>query len=228
MPLFNYVFFFCLFFCSAISPLLAVPYGLTAKPVPSALSPLIVIDAGHGGHDLGTQALLPPPCYEKELTLKLSLFLKYFLQQMGCRTALTRCEDIFLSLSDRALFANNRQARLFISVHFNAAKNTKAHGIEVFYYHSEPHARRSQQSKRLAKHVLERLLANTKALSRGVKHGNLAVVRETAMPAILVEGGFMTNDQEMEKLRDTLYLKQIAWGIAQGVRDFLAADRRTF
>jgi N-acetylmuramoyl-L-alanine amidase len=106
-------------------------------------------------------------------------------------------------------------------VHFNSAPNPKADGIEVFYYKSEQDKGRSASSKALAQAVLKRVLDTTKANSRGVKHGNLAVVRETKMPAILVEGGFLTNEKEAEKIKDPAYHKKLAWGIAQGVRDYL-------
>lgn len=61
----------------------------------------------------------------------------------------------------------------------------------------------------------------TDAKSRGVKHGDLAVVRETNMPAVLVEGGFLSNEVELQKLKNAAYIKKVAWGIAQGIQDYL-------
>ena len=65
------------------------------------------------------------------------------------------------------------------------------------------------------------MISHTQAQSRGVKHGNLAVIRETMMPAVLIEGGFLTNEEEVHKIKSAEYLKKLALGIAQGIRDYL-------
>ena len=134
---------------------------------------------------------------------------------------MTRKDDTFITLDERANFANQIKPRLFVSVHYNSAPSADAEGIEVFYYRSEEDKGRTDQSKKLAHAILNRVIANTQAKSRGVKHGNLAVIRETNMPAVLIEGGFMTNDKEMDKIKDPAYIKQIAWGIAKGVDDWI-------
>lgn len=182
---------------------------------------LIVIDAGHGGKDDGTQSHTYPICLEKTMTLSTAKMLDIFLQSMGYRTIMTRNHDVFIGLSERAKFANDKNSKLFLSVHYNAAENRKASGIEVYYYNTDSDFKRSKDSKKLATLVLDGVITNTKGKSRGAKHGNFAVIRETKMPAIIVEGGFMTNDAEMEKIRDKNYTKKIAWGIAQGVRKYL-------
>lgn len=196
-------------------------------PLKSPMTPktndgtLIVIDAGHGGKDDGTQSHTYPICLEKTMTLSTAKMLDIFLKSMGYRTIMTRNNDVFIGLSERAKFANEKNPKLFLSVHYNAAENRKANGIEVYYYNAEADTKRTKDSKKLANLVLEGVIANTKGKSRGAKHGNFAVIRETKMPAIIVEGGFMTNDLEMEKLRDKNYTKKIAWGIAQGVKKYL-------
>ena len=65
------------------------------------------------------------------------------------------------------------------------------------------------------------MIAQTKAKSRGVKHGNYAVIRKTLMPAILIEGGFVTNEAELQNLKDPVYLKRLAWGIVKGIEEYL-------
>lgn len=194
----------------------------TPKPI---AKPLIVIDAGHGGEDFGTKASTLPKCYEKNINLSTSQMLKNLLVQKGFQVVMTREDDTFVSLGDRAKFANQQKPVLFVSVHYNSAPSEKAAGVEVFYYNNEQDKTRSESSKKLAQAVLDHVLENTKAKSRGVKHGNLAVIRETNMPAILIEGGFLTNEAESQKLRDPSYQKSLAWGITQGIQEYISAAK---
>lgn len=182
---------------------------------------MIVIDPGHGGKDFGAQSSAIHQYQEKSLNLTTALMLSHYLQRMGYQTILTRGEDIYVPLELRAAFANSNYGALFVSIHYNSAPNPKAEGIEVFYYDSKKDPERSQESKQFAATVLQQVIANTGAPSRGVKHGNLAVIRETKMPAILVEGGFMTNNHEFGKLKDVRYLQTIAESVACGIHDYL-------
>jgi N-acetylmuramoyl-L-alanine amidase len=191
------------------------------KPVRVKQKDLIVIDAGHGGEDRGTSSTSTPKYQEKSLNLSTAMFLKEYLQKMGYQVKMTRSDDTFISLPTRSLMANNYNAKLFLSVHFNAAFSEQADGIEVYYYQSDDDKIRSSNSKKLADSVLSQIIEKTSAKSRGVKHGNLAVIRETTMPAVLVEGGFMTNKLEMDKIKDPSYIKQLAFGIAVGVDNYL-------
>jgi N-acetylmuramoyl-L-alanine amidase len=182
---------------------------------------LIVIDAGHGGEDLGTQSSTKPLYNEKHLNLATAKMLDGFLRQMGYATVLTRSNDTFITLEKRADIANKLKCDLFIIVHYNSAPAKKAEGIEVFFYRDDKDKERAMHSKNAAQLVLNKIIENTEAKSRGVKHGDLSVIRNTKMPAILVEGGFLTNEEEMQRLKDPRYLKRIAWGIAQGVQMYL-------
>lgn len=182
---------------------------------------LIVIDPGHGGDDYGTYSLTKPRIHEKNLALTTSHFLKTYLNQMGYQTLMTRETDVFIALDQRALFANMKQPKLFVSVHYNSAPSREAEGVEVFYYSMDEDKTRVKLSKRLAESVLKNIIQNTQANSRGVKHANFAVIRETKMAAILVEGGFLTNEQELARVKDPVYMKQIAWGIANGIDQYL-------
>jgi len=174
---------------------------------------LIVLDAGHGGYDLGAHS---EHCEEKNLALQTSLLVKKYLSEMGYRILLTRADDVFIPLKDRASIANKSHARLFLSIHYNAAKTPLANGVEVYYYNKSTDWR-TISSKRLGRCILSRLLDRTKAASRGIKEGNFLVIRETLMPAILIEGGFITNAGECRKLTDKHYVDQIAKAIAEGV-----------
>ena len=190
-----------------------------ARPFPQ--KPKIVIDPGHGGKDVGAESLKGPKYQEKSLNLTTAMMLNNFLQGMGYQTIMTRGEDFFVPLELRTAFANSNQAVLFVSVHYNSAPNTKAQGVEVYYYQAENNKGRTEQSKKLAKMVLDQVIANTHCKSRGCKAGDLAVVRETKMPAILVEGGFVTNEEELQKIRNPKYQRALAEGIANGIRNFL-------
>jgi len=186
-----------------------------------AKRPKIVIDAGHGGKDHGALSKSTPVYQEKALNLTTALLLNSFLQKMGYQTILTRGEDFFVPLDLRAAIANSNNAALFVSVHYNSAPSTKAEGVEVYYYNSDDNKERTDASKALAGEVLDRIVESTECKSRGVKHGNFAVIRETTMPAILIEGGFVTNQNEILKLRSPGYLKTLAGSIALGINDFL-------
>ncbi len=181
--------------------------------------PVIVIDAGHGGKDIG--AMCPDPqTEEKALNLQTALILNQMLQKKGYRTILTRGEDFFVPLKLRADFANSNRATVFVSVHYNSAPNKKAEGVEVYFYDSQDNLSRTSRSKILAQKVLDRVIASTKMKSRGIKNGNFAVIRETRMPAILIEGGFMTNEKELARLRDPAHIQLMAESIANGVQDY--------
>lgn len=183
----------------------------------------IVIDPGHGGKDLGTHSRRPP-YQEKYLTLTTAYMLRNYLQQFGYEVILTRKNDVFVALDKRAEFANERNPRLFVSLHYNSAPNKQAEGIEVYYYRTSADAKRTKLSKRLAQSINKSIMKQTGAKSRGVKAGDLAVIRQTKMPAVLVEGGFLTNESEMTKLKSAVYLKKIALGIAQGIREYINQD----
>jgi N-acetylmuramoyl-L-alanine amidase len=177
---------------------------------------LVVIDPGHGGYDLGARMAA---CDEKSLSLSTALLVKKYLTEMGYRVILTRSRDSFLPLEKRAAIANETKSKLFVSIHFNAAKNPVAKGIEVFFHASEDKIK-SGFSKKLAARVLSKIIDKTMAESRGVKEGNFYVIRETRMPSILIEAGFMTHPEELHLLKDINYRDKIARGIAEGIESY--------
>ena len=192
-------------------------YESAPNPSLSTLKPLIILDAGHGATDEGAKvnALM-----EKRLTLTTSLLVRHHLEKLGYRVIMTRTKDIYLSLPRRVAIANKTKGSLFVSVHFNSSPRTEAQGIEIFYFDSKE-MWRTRASKRLASCILHRVLDQTEAVSRGIKQGNFHVIRETDMPAVLVEGGFMTNKEERSRLRDREYLNRLAIGIAQGIDKYM-------
>jgi N-acetylmuramoyl-L-alanine amidase len=196
--------------------------GLRSKEFQQPTSPIIskptiMLDAGHGGRDEGTKV---HSFKEKKITLATALYTKRYLEQMGYRVILTRAKDTEVSLARRVALANKTRSALFISIHFNASKNTEAKGVEVFYYDAKDQER-TKNSRKLANYILHQVIDQTEASSRGVKVGNFHVIRETQMPAVLVEGGFVTNVQECSHLRKKEYLEHIAKGVALGIDRYL-------
>lgn len=183
----------------------------------NALKPLIILDAGHGGTDEGAKV---NTFMEKKIALTAALLTKKHLEELGYRVIMTRSRDVFLPLPRRVLIANKTKGSLFVSVHFNSSPSVEAQGIEIFYYDSKE-IWRTRASKRLADCILFQVIDQTDAISRGIKQGNFHVIRETEMPAVLVEGGFMTNRDERAKLRDRAYLDRLAVGIAQGIDKYM-------
>lgn len=199
-----------LFFLLLFLPFLAWTNDATYKP-------LIILDAGHGGSDEGTKVKM---FKEKKITLMTTLYTKKQLEQLGYKVILTRTRDIYVPLPRRVSIANKSKAALFVSIHFNSSRNATAKGIEIFSYDSKE-LWRKRASRRLATCILRDVVTQTDASSRGVKFGNFHVIRETDMPAVLIEGGFVTNKDECKNLRDRHYLEKLAKGIAQGVDHYM-------
>jgi N-acetylmuramoyl-L-alanine amidase len=192
-------------------------YEASSSVSTSALKPLIVLDAGHGGTDEGAKV---NAFMEKKLSLTATILVKKHLEEMGYRVIMTRSRDVYLPLPRRVSIANKTKGSLFVSVHFNSSPSTEAQGIEIFYFDSKE-LWRTRASKRLANCILGRIISQTDAHSRGIKQGNFHVIRETDMPAVLVEGGFMTNREERGKLREREYLDKLAVGIALGIDKYM-------
>ncbi|NGX28706.1 MAG: N-acetylmuramoyl-L-alanine amidase AmiC [Candidatus Anoxychlamydiales bacterium] len=182
--------------------------------------PTIVLDAGHGGRDQGAK-IKYPYLEEKRLTLSAVLYTKKYLEQLGYKVVLTRAKDYFVPLKKRVSLANSNNAEIFVSIHFNSCPNKIAHGIEVYYFNSQENKIRARNSMNLANCILSDVIKKTQAKSRGVKRGQFCVVRETNMPAILLEAGFLTNPQERDNIRKKLYLEKISLGVANGIESFI-------
>lgn len=214
-----YRLFFLLFF---ISSLYSAPQKMVAAAYKNKTikRPVIVLDAGHGGRDEGAK-IRYPYLEEKRLTLSATLYAKKYLEQLGYKVILTRDKDFFIPLQKRADMANSAKAEIFVSIHFNSCPNKIAHGIEIYYHNSSENKPKAKSSQNLASCVLSDVIKKTNARSRGVRRGKFHVIRETKMPAILVEAGFLTNPQERDNIRKPAYLEKISLGIAQGIESFI-------
>ncbi len=211
--------FFFVFLALCFATPLSALNRQEAYPLASAVSgpmPTIVVDAGHGGNDFGTRGRAPY-CEEKRIALQTARLVKKYLNQLGYHVVMTRLNDSFIPLDKRVEIANKAGAALFVSLHYNSARSPVAKGIEIFFYNSKENPKRTASSHRLAHAVLIRLLRRTNAVSRGVKKGNFLVIRETEMPAIIVEGGFISNPEELALLKNPEYIEEISRGVADGI-----------
>jgi N-acetylmuramoyl-L-alanine amidase len=193
----------------------------------------ICLDPGHGGKDTGNHTFWHS---EKTYTLALALELRSQLQKAGFNVILTRSKDTYVDLPDRPALANRRGADLFVSLHFNAtptgkdevegpqtycitpvgASSTDAQG-EGANYGPTAANRVEQRSLLLAYQMEKSLVKNLSAKDRGVRRARYAVLRDAAMPAILIEGGYMTHPVERKKIYDATYRHQMALAIVNGI-----------
>lgn len=172
----------------------------------------IVIDPGHGGRDGGASA---NGIIEKNLVLDVSLILRDKLAATGATVIMTRSTDVFIELTDRAKIANDANADAFISIHANAAGET-AHGLETFW--NKRHE--SEESKLLAETIQKHLVETLKFRDRGAKERDLSVIRNSTMPSVLVELGFITNAAEAERMKQQMFKEDAATAILTGILEF--------
>lgn len=183
--------------------------------------PTVVIDPGHGGKDSG--AIGVDRSMEKKWALKTAQRVEGLLRQQGYQVIMTRTRDEYIQLAERARIANDANADIFLSIHFNSGGSEKPRGVEVLYA-SENNVSLKKQAgdqRRLANEVLKSVLKETGMSSRGIKNRpELAVLRLTKMNAALVEGGFMSNPDEMDIIKSDAYLDKLARGIVNGIVNF--------
>ena len=170
---------------------------------------LVVIDAGHGGYDNGAAF---EGRLEKDDNLRLALAVRQHLEAMGIPTLMTREDDTFIPLPDRANMANQAGARLFLSLHRNSytEHTPSAHGVENIVYLTAPVA-----TEEMARLVLDEVVRVGVQADRGVTRGDYYVLRRTQMPAMLLEMGFII-DPEDNRLFDEK-MEEYAAAIARGV-----------
>ena len=184
------------------------------KP-PPPLGPFstVVIDAGHGGHDVG--GIQGQKVLEKVVALDVAKRLRKKLDSAGFRTVMTRTNDSFVSLGQRVVIANAHPDAIFVSIHFNAAPRTGARGMETFYCTS--------RSKPVADNIQHHLVALGRTESRGVKHAEFYVLRENGIRAALTECGFLTNPEDAALAVKSSYRQRLAEAIATGIVRYRAS-----
>ena|GEM_PF-768861 len=187
-------------------------------------STLIVIDAGHGGKDSGALST-DKKSMEKTIALQAAQKLETALNEKGYKTFMSRSDDIFVDLYKRARTSNSINATLFISLHCNSTPSNNREnidGVEVLYAPRERVKRKNEDQSKFAKLLLNNILAETNANSRGIKaRPDLVVLNSTDATAALIEMGFMTNSRELANLEDADYQNKIVSGIVKAVSEYI-------
>lgn len=174
----------------------------------------VVLDAGHGGSANGA---IYEEVAEKNITLPVTLRAAELLREKGYNVVLTRNRDTYMDLYDRCDVANNVGADIFVSVHANASPtNLEFQGTFTYSYPG------STRGEELAGHIQKAVVARTGSLDRGLLTNDYVVLRETAMPACLLEMGFMSCHEELMLLVQPEYQEKVAQGVAGGVESYLA------
>lgn len=179
-------------------------------------TPKVCLDPGHGGKDGGASA---NGIIEKWPNIQVGLLVRDMLKAHGLEVVMTRIGDSDASLQERTDLANRENVDAFISIHHNAAGNPEARGLEIY------HSVIGGEGKRLAELIHDRYMALIPELpTRGVKTKTLQdgrdyyyVIRETRMPAVIIEGGFLTNLQDAALIVNRDFQQRQAQAISQGV-----------
>ena len=200
---------------------------------PGASSKLIVVDAGHNyGGDDGAYATHNGIQYsERDLNMQIAVKLKAKLEAYGYQVVMTREESdiekvsVSESLSKRVSIANNLNADLFVSLHHNSAGTSSAYGVETYYsdraqdskFGGAYNSQKISASKNLAAKVNNAIVSKTGQYNRGAKESNLYVCRNTSMPSILIELGFISNPDEAVKCASSSNQDLAATAIAEAI-----------
>ncbi|MGD7043389.1 N-acetylmuramoyl-L-alanine amidase [Jeotgalibacillus proteolyticus] len=178
---------------------------------------LIAIDAGHGYETPGKRS--PDGMKEYEFNRAVANECIHQLEKASVRTLQTYSDHRDVPLSERTAKANNGKADYFISIHANAFGNGQwndVHGIETFI-----HTVKGQSAYPLASKIHSDLIVKTGRKNRGLKKADFHVLRESHMPALLLECGFMTNREEKALLASTAYRTLCGKQIAASILSFL-------
>lgn len=199
-----------------------------AKPVISlpVTNKVIVIDPGHGGEDPG--AISKNGLKEKDITLDIALKVQGFLEQSGCITQLTRAVDESLhdkessgnkkwsDLKNRKVIIDISKADAFISIHLNSFPQARYKGVQTFFPVN------SEESKALAVSIQKELKTTLKIIDNreALVIRDIYLMKDTKIPSVIVECGFLSNPEEEANLRSEKYREKIAWGIFLGIMRF--------
>jgi len=206
------------------------------KAVPRSVFPTVVIDPGHGGRDDGARG---NGLVEKELTLDVATRTESLLKQFGFPTVLTRSDDTYVSLPERAAISNRIDNCIFVSIHFNHAYGGT--GIETFYasqkvppesdwtwtgFFNKPEPMNVDNGETLAGYIQASMISRTDATNRGIRGRPLYVVRHTRCPAALVECGFISNAFEARLIANSEYKDRLAKALAEGIMSYTKSRPR--
>jgi len=177
---------------------------------------LVMIDPGHGGKDPGARGI--GGIEEKNIILPISQQVAQILEKNGVQVVLTRSSDYYVSLQGRADMANRANADVFVSIHANSMgmERPDVNGLETYYY---------ETGKQLADTIHKNILREVDVDDRRVRRARFFVLRKTAMPAVLVEVGFLTGNEDAVKLASPAYRQQMAEAIANGILQYVRQNK---
>ncbi|MFS0784251.1 N-acetylmuramoyl-L-alanine amidase CwlD [Bacillus sp. 1P06AnD] len=190
---------------------------------------VIVLDAGHGGPDGGAAV---KGVVEKDISLPITKMVRDYLQEQGAIVIMTREKDKDLAgdtagyrarkredLKKRVELINNSQADLFLSIHLNAFPSSKYSGAQTFY------TMRYKENKAAATFIQQELKSNLENTNREAKSiDHVYLMKHSMKPGALVEVGFLSNDQERERLKQAAYQDKVAASIYKGIMRYFTED----
>jgi N-acetylmuramoyl-L-alanine amidase len=202
-----------------------------SKATPPKSFTAVVLDPGHGGQDSGAMC---GGVMEKDLTLDVSRRVDRLLSSEGIATLMTRVGDTYVSLAERAALGNRVRNSIFVSIHFNEGNKPVATGVETYYAAHQitagsvlaswlpfltrpPSDSPKPESQSLAGFIQEALVARTRSVDRGTQAKQFFVIANVTSPAVLIEGGFLTNKNDVSKLASEDYRDQLAAAVADGI-----------
>lgn len=212
------------------------PTKISASPVRT-----VVIDPGHGGTDSGARGMLGN---EKDYTLDVALRAADLFTRAGFNVRMTRSSDVYVPLESRALFASFQPDAVFLSIHFNYGMGPTAEGVETYCLapRGVPSTNdlgltfadfeectgnvRDPENIALATAIHASLITRLVVPDRGVKRARFLVLRNNAIPGVLVEGGFLTNPRDALRVASPAYRELLADAIVRGVMSYNRAIAR--
>lgn len=188
--------------------------GKSTKAATSLSEATIVLDAGHGGNDIGASST--SGTHEKTYTLLAVEAIAKQLKAAGANVVLTRSSDTYVDLAKRPVVAANVSADAFISIHFDATPTANtAEGHTTYYY-------TKSKDYHLATY-LSNSLSNLSTTNRGVAFGNFEVIRDNKQPAVLIELGYINDDKDLKKFSTDSYRSKTALDVVNGLNKYFAA-----
>ena len=171
----------------------------------------VCLDPGHGPGNVNGS---PDGTYKEwEFTWDMAQRIKPLLEAQGVGVVLTKTADNYPSLTERANISNKAKPDCFVSIHCNSYEDDSVSGLECYYF-------RSEAGEQLAE-LISKATDESNIDTREVKEGNFQVLRETVMPSVLIEVGYMTNPEELASLASQSYQQTLAQAIAEGIVEMM-------
>ena len=220
------IIFVCLIICICGIIIASIGRAVPANSTPGT-NRIVILDAGHGVPDYGTQSASGTT--EQELNLAITLKLQQLLEQSGTKVILTRSDDNGIyeidkdsirskkvsDMKNRAYIGNNSNADIYVSIHMNYYTDSQYSGWQTFYQSS------SENSKKLANLIQQSLNENIKQNKRNpMAIKGAYIMDKVKIPSVIVECGFLSNKTDEEKLKTDSYQSQLAWWIYIGIQKY--------